>query len=99
MPSPDDTRTRQPDRGPYCAVCRYPLDGLTESSKCPECGNPLVEVLRWPDLPGPVTGKRWRSKASIWGKPLIHVASGPGPDGIRGKARGFIAIGDDAMGF
>lgn len=85
--------------GPYCAVCNYPLEGLTESSKCPECGNPLVEVLRWPDLPGPVIGKRWRSKATVWGKPLIHIASGPGPDGIRGKARGFIAIGDDAMGF
>jgi len=85
--------------GPYCAVCNYPLEGLTESSKCPECGGPLVEVLRWPNAPSPATGKRWRSEATYRGKPLIHVAFGPGPDGPYGRARGFIAVGDQAVGF
>lgn len=86
-------------KGPYCGVCQYPLEGLTESSKCPECGGALVEVLRWPAAPGPATGKRWRSAATHHGKPLIDVAFGPGLDGPTGKARGFIALGDDAKGF
>jgi predicted Zn-ribbon and HTH transcriptional regulator len=30
---------------PYCGNCGYVLTGATETSKCPECGRPLVEVL------------------------------------------------------
>jgi len=104
--APDNTRSGQASAGdaieydgPYCGVCDYPLEGLTESSKCPECGGPLVKVLRWPAAPGPATGKRWRSAATHHGKPLIDVAFGPGPDGPVGKARGFIALGDNARGF
>ena len=36
---------------PYCGNCGHRLTGLVDSSKCPECGRPLVEVLtrsgRW----------------------------------------------------
>ena len=49
------------DRGePYCSNCGYVLAGAIESSKCPECGKPIVEVLMRPILEGG-TGKRFRN--------------------------------------
>jgi len=45
------------------------------------------------------TGRRRRSRATILGMPVLHIAQGPWGDEVRGRARGFIAIGDDARGF
>lgn len=86
---------------PYCRNCGYTLTGLTDSSKCPECGKPLVEVLTRPSA-SPAWlrhSRRYRSAITLWGLPLVHVALGPGLDGQRGKATGIIAIGDIARGF
>lgn len=83
---------------PYCVNCGYQLTGATESSKCPECGKPLVEVLRRPSFPHPPRGRRYRSARTIWGLPLVHVATGAHDDGPIGHARGIVAIGDDARG-
>lgn len=82
---------------PYCGDCGYDLTGVTESSKCPECGGALVDVLMRPalELKG---GKRYRSKARIMGMPAIDIAIGPHGDDPVGRARGFIAIGTDARG-
>jgi hypothetical protein len=83
---------------PYCGNCGYVLTNLTQSSKCPECGKPLVEVL----TRGNVfidSGKRYRSKATIFGMPVLDFAIGPKNGEMRGKARGFIAIGDIATGW
>lgn len=43
---------------------------------------------------------QYKSKSSIIGLPLVHVAIGPSPDSgsPRGVARGWIAIGDMAFG-
>jgi len=84
-------------RDPYCRNCGYSLVGLTESSKCPECGLPIVEVLER----GPVVynGRRYKSEVQLFGLPLVHVALGPSDDGPVGKARGIIAIGDQAIGW
>jgi hypothetical protein len=83
---------------PYCGNCGYILKGAVESSKCPECGKPLVEVLtRGPSFAG--LGKRYRSKATLFGLPVIDVALGPAEGELRGKARGIIAIGDVATGW
>jgi hypothetical protein len=91
------TQTKKAKREPYCSNCGYVLTGLTESSRCPECGKPLVEVLTWPtDLPN--FGKRYRSKATLFGLPVIDVALGPKNGEMRGKAKGIIAIGDIATG-
>ena len=83
---------------PYCSNCGYVLTGLTESSKCPECGRPLVEVLTRPSQPFANAGKRWRSSATLFGWPVIDVALGPKDGQMRGRAKGVIAIGDIATG-
>ncbi len=81
---------------PFCGSCGYQLTGLTESSKCPECGKPLVEVLRrGTTLP---VGRRFRSNIRIFGMPLIDVAIGPHGKERVGRARGVIAFGDIAVG-
>jgi len=82
---------------PYCSNCGYRLTGATESSKCPECGLPLVEVLTR-NSQRPVMGKRYRSKATLFGWPVIDIALGPANGEMRGKAKGIIAIGDIAIG-
>lgn len=83
---------------PYCGNCGYSLLGLTESSKCPECGKPLVEVLQRgrPFFRG---GRRYRTELHVFGLPLVDVALGPHGDELIGKARGIIAIGDTARGW
>ena len=88
----------QDDDTPYCGHCGYTLVGLTESSKCPECGRPLVEVLRRRGTRSPPYGKRYRSRATLFGLPVIDVALGPKGNEPRGRARGIVAIGDVATG-
>jgi hypothetical protein len=76
------------------------LTGLTESARCPECGKPLVEVLTR-TRPGRVRPYyRYRSKAMLFGVPVVDVALGPHPatPTRRGVARGVIAVGDVAIG-
>jgi hypothetical protein len=91
-----DSNVRDPWT-PYCNNCGYDLSNLTESSKCPECGRPLVEVLtRGPHLLQ--SGKRFRSKATLFGLPVIDIALGPKGGEPRGRATGIIAIGDIATG-
>ncbi|MHC5024065.1 MAG: hypothetical protein ACYTGG_09145 [Planctomycetota bacterium] len=80
---------------PVCSECGYKLTGLTESSKCPECGRPLVEVLSR----GGVWGRRYQSKTTLFGRPLVAVAIGPAPAEKIGHARGIIALGDKATGW
>jgi hypothetical protein len=91
-------KTSREPGAPYCSNCGYDLSNLTESSKCPECGRPLVEVL----TRGPAhyqMGKRYRSKATLFGLPVIDIALGPKGNELRGRAKGIIAIGDIATGF
>ena len=83
---------------PFCGNCGYVLTGLTESSKCPECGKPLVEVLTRPTQRFLNAGKRYNSKATLFGWPVVSVAFGPKDGQMRGHAKGIIAIGDIATG-
>jgi len=86
----------QGDR-PYCKSCGYSLIGLTESSKCPECGQPIVDVLVRESFLGR-QGFRYESDARLAGLPLVSIASGPRGSERRGKAVGIIAIGDMPRG-
>ena len=83
---------------PYCGNCGYILTGAVESSKCPECGKPIVDVLRRKGMIA-AHGKRYRSKATLFGLPVVSIATGPAEGEIRGVAKGIIAIGDVAIGF
>ncbi len=82
---------------PFCGNCGYSLVGATESSKCPDCGRPLVEVLQRTQVR--VRGRRYRSSVVLFGLPLIDIALGPHEEEPIGKARGIIAIGDQARGW
>jgi hypothetical protein len=65
----------------------------TEAPACPRCGAPQP----WdPDWSG--WGYEWRSKASVWGYPLVHVAWGRDRQGRRRVARGVVAVGQFAVG-
>jgi hypothetical protein len=79
---------------PYCGACGYRLSGCVDSAKCPECGRPIVEVL----TRGGQWGRRFRSRTTLFGWPIVDIAMGPGPGERIGKARGIIAIGDSAVG-
>ncbi len=80
---------------PYCGACGHRLTGLVDSSKCPECGRPIVEVVTRAGR----LGRRYRSETTLFGLPLIDVAIGATHSETRGSARGIFAIGDKAKGF
>ncbi|MBL8880830.1 MAG: hypothetical protein JNG88_17085 [Phycisphaerales bacterium] len=83
----ESTPKKQPRKDPYCSNCGYSLRGLTESSKCPECGKPLVEVLMRDNMFA-AKGYRYASKVRVFGLPLVSIAFGPSETERRGHARG-----------
>ncbi|MBL9150710.1 MAG: hypothetical protein JNM94_18640 [Phycisphaerae bacterium] len=84
---------------PRCFNCGHDLTGAVKSASCPECGRPLVEVLvRDESTIMKLMGKRYTSKATLFGLPALSIAMGLGPDGKQGHAKGWIAIGDRATG-
>lgn len=47
----------------------------------------------------PRLGKRYRSSAVVFGLPLVDVAFGLDENGKPGRAKGIIALGDNALGW
>lgn len=83
---------------PYCGNCGYQLTGAVESSRCPECGKPLVEILRRVGEGQPL-GRRYQSATRLFGLPLLSIAVGPHGKERIGKACGIFAFGDVARGW
>lgn len=78
---------------------------------CPECGKSVSEKARaclncgYPIKPGGYRitdneggyiGYEYKSSTTFFGMPLVHIVYGPG--GMTKPARGFIAIGNIAIG-
>jgi len=71
-----------------CPECNNQISD--KAVMCPKCGFPMAVGRR---------GYEYRSQASLFGLPLVHIASGVDPS--TGKARvakGIIAIGNVAVG-
>jgi hypothetical protein len=80
-----------------CGRCGYLLLGLGNIGQCPECGGNLIDVLV--RSRGELKeGRRYRSERTLLGWPLVDIAFGPHKDEPLGYAKGWIAIGDKAMG-
>jgi hypothetical protein len=72
-----------------CSDCRN--DVSDRAFTCPHCGRPL--------RPNNFCGYEYRSETTLFGWPLIHIATGMDPlTGRKRVARGIIAVGDVAVG-
>jgi hypothetical protein len=74
-----------------CRECGKPVSD--EAPICPSCGAPRPYSAEWTG-----TGVDWKSRATVFGLPLIHVAFGRNAQGKRRVAIGIIAIGQFALG-
>src|SRR4030042_1719745 len=81
-----------------CPECRHEVSD--KATTCPGCGHPLA-AQSGPRLGGGYpfyNGYEYKSKTTILGLPLIHIAQGFTPEGRYRVAKGFIAIGNVAVG-
>lgn len=72
-----------------CRECER--DVSTEALACPHCGAPRPTTSRR-------SGFEWRSEATAFGLPWVHVAWGRDAHGRRRVAKGIVAIGQYAVG-
>jgi hypothetical protein len=73
-----------------CPTCGHPVDS---SGFCPGCGftAPSAEAT-------PRSGFEWKTRAAIFGIPLVHIAFGRDCRGRLKVAKGVIAVGHIAFG-
>jgi hypothetical protein len=74
-----------------CRECNSNVS--TEALSCPHCGAPRPTARNWT---GP--GYEWKSQATVWGIPLVHVAFGRDSRGRIRTAKGIIAVGQFGVG-
>lgn len=74
-----------------CRECQREIS--TEARSCPYCGVPF------PARKGPAgRGFEWKSKQTVYGYPLVHIAFGRDAQNRWRVAKGVIAIGQFAIG-
>lgn len=80
-----------------CPECGRPVSD--KARVCPVCGYPLQPGLG-PDRSGPggIYGYEYKSKTTVLGMPLVHIVYGPAYGGGFKPAKGFVAIGNIAIG-
>jgi hypothetical protein len=74
-----------------CRSCGHSVS--REALACPQCGAPLPARSGWQGA-----GFEWRSKTTVWGYPLVHIAVGRNNEGRLRVAKGIIAIGQFGVG-
>jgi hypothetical protein len=74
-----------------CRECRNPVSSAARS--CPKCGAPQPALAK---LTG--TGFEWKSRQTVCGWPLVHVAFGREASGKFRVAKGVLAIGQFGIG-
>ena len=80
-----------------CPECGKSVSDKARS--CPNCGYPLkANGFRSSGGEDGYVGYEYKSSATIFGMPLVHIVYGPGYGGISKPAKGFIAIGNIAIG-
>ncbi len=77
-----------------CSECGRSISD--KAFACPQCGAPTGKGSVGPA--GFYRGYEWKSRATLLGLPLVHVAGGWDEQGRRRVAKGIVAIGDIAMG-
>ena len=74
-----------------CRECRKMVS--EQAFTCPHCGAPSPAKEKWDGW-----GFEYKSEASLFGLPLIHVSFKYRPDRMPIPAKGIIAIGQFGMG-
>jgi len=74
-----------------CRACRKEVS--VEAMTCPHCGAPFPGRQTWRGW-----GYEWKSKQSVCGWPLVHVAFGRDEKGKLRVAKGVVAVGQFAVG-
>ena len=74
-----------------CRDCQHEVSRAARA--CPQCGAPFPARRNWQG-----TGYDWKSRRTIWGYPLVHIAFGRDAQGKLRVAKGVIAIGQFGIG-
>lgn len=75
-----------------CRECQYPIS--EQALSCPKCGAPFPARAQWHGW-----GVEYKSSATLFGLPLLHISFKYHPNRAPVPARGIIAIGQFACGF
>lgn len=90
--APDLTAPRVEESG--LTTCRSCMKEVSrEALTCPHCGAPHPARQNWQGW-----GYEWKSKQTVCGLPLVHVAFGRDKEGKIRVAKGVVAVGQFAVG-
>jgi hypothetical protein len=76
----------------HCRECKHEIS--EQAFTCPNCGAPYPSKDRWDGW-----GFEYKSKALLFGLPLVHISFKYRPNRVPVVARGILAIGQFAYGF
>ncbi|MFC2133671.1 zinc ribbon domain-containing protein [Bacteroidota bacterium] len=74
-----------------CRECQHEIS--EQALNCPNCGAPFPAKAKWDGW-----GFEYKSDASLFGYPLLHISFKIRPNGKPVPAKGIIAIGQFACG-
>jgi hypothetical protein len=93
-PANGNARSDGADSGSALRPCRACKNDVSvEARTCPKCGAPFPTRTT-----ANVTGYEWKSKTTVCGIPLVHVAFGRDRNGKMRVAKGVVAIGQFGIG-